>query len=351
ENTSSTTMRNQSLLIRMFQKLTFKRSIALLISFTIFGYLLYHAFQGIIEFQSIDLSVNPRLLTISVLFYLVGVLLAAKIWNSILRHLHGASSYWFDIQVFGISLLARKIPGFFWEALSRFALYERKQVKRSVLLVAIITELVLRSLAGGIAFAAAIFLDRNDIIWLQPYFRFSEPVLRLLFPVVLLVLIVLFLILLTYFYGWFVQYLQIRQGETKVKSGKPLQIIQFQHSLSWTGGYVALLLLSGSFLYFFVNAFEGIPPISFWTVFGGFGLAVALGPLSMWLPGDIGLRDGILYLALRPFLTDATAAVLVLVIRFWSTFVEIVFGGICALLFSRTATQWFPFPVKAGNTD
>jgi hypothetical protein len=331
------TMETATVLIeRIREKLTVKRSIALLLSVCIFGYLLYRAYQGIEQFQTIGLSLKPQFLLLSAIMYTAGVLLSAKIWSQLLKHLHGTSNYGFDVQVFGISILARKVPGFIWEALSRFALYERQQVKHSVLIMSIVAELMLRSLAGAVAFASAILLERSDTTWYQEYIRLPEHLTRLL-PLGILVGILLLLILQSRSHRWLVHYLHSRRQGTETYSATLLRTIAFRKALWWVVGYVGVLIFSGFYLLFFLQAFENLPSVSFWTLFGGFGLAVALGPLSMWLPGDIGVRDGVLYLALRPFLTDPIAAVLVLAIRLWNTLVEIAFGGMCALLLSRTA--------------
>ena len=338
-----------TLIDQVRNKLTVKRSIALLISVTVFGYLLYRAYQGIGQFQTMALSLDPRFLLLSALMYIPGVLLAAKIWSDILKTLHGKSDYRFDVQVFGISILARKVPGFIWEALSRFALYERRQVPYSVLIVAIVAELTLRSLAGGIAFASAGLLERNGMPWYQEYIPLSEFMIRYLVPLTLLGGIIILLGLQSRFQRWFLNFLTSRQRGQMAPGSNLLQVMTFRKTLWWVSGYVGVLILSGFHLLFFLQSFENTPSVSYWTVFGGFGLAVALGPLSMWLPGDIGVRDGILYLALRPFLTDPIAAVLVLAIRLWNTLVEMVFGGICVLFFGRTALRWMLTPVKTDD--
>lgn len=340
-----------TLIERVRAKLTIPRGIALLISVSVFGYILFHAYQGVEEFWTSGFSLDPRFLLGSALMYIAGVLLAAKIWSSMLKYLHGSSDYRFDVQVFGISLLARKVPGFVWEALSRFALYERKQVSSSVLIVAIVAELILRSLAGGIAFASAILLENTDNAWYRTYTRLPDPIVQFLLPLGILAGVVLLLMLQSRAHRWLVVYLYSRGKGKDLENNSTISLktIDFRKALRWVAGYVIVLIFSGFYLLFFLQAFEDTPSISFWTVFGGFGLAVALGPLSVWLPGDIGVRDGIIYLVLRPFLTDGIAAVLVLAIRLWSTIVEMLFGILCALMFSRTAIRWLTLPSR-GNS-
>jgi uncharacterized membrane protein YbhN (UPF0104 family) len=75
-------------------------------------------------------------------------------------------------------------------------------------------------------------------------------------------------------------------------------------------------------------------PVPFSTISGALSIAIALGPIAMWLPGDIGLKDGFLYIGLSSIIGGSLAAVVTLLWRLWGTLLELIFGGLAGIALS-----------------
>lgn len=318
------------------QKLSWKLALAGLLATGIFGFLLVRSAQGIQEFRAMELSLDATFLVLSFVCYISGVILAAKMWSLLLKHLTGSSDFAFDVQAFGVSLLARKVPGFIWEALSRLALYERRGVRRSALLTAVAAEVIFRSVAGALAFVLALLITSGQGTgWGEAYLPIPAFAYLPILTAVVLGLVIFLPRLHKNLLRWF------RRAQAEDSSPLKEPTLSAWLILKWLSGYLGVLLFSGLTLYFFIRAFGHAASVPYWTIFGAFGLAVALGPISMWLPGDIGIRDGVLYLALITALSGTTAAVLVLAIRLWVTLSELVFGAVCAGVLGKKAANQF----------
>jgi hypothetical protein len=76
--------------------------------------------------------------------------------------------------------------------------------------------------------------------------------------------------------------------------------------------------------------------ISYFSVLVAWGGAVALGPLAMWLPSDVGLKDGVMYAILSPRIGGNEAALAVLFWRIWGSVLEITFGSIGVLTLGKS---------------
>lgn len=318
---------------QLYRSLTWKHWVVLPLVVIVLGFLLVNGYQGVQQFWATGATLDLRYLLLSLLSYLVGVLFAAWIWSDILKQLHGTSDYFFDVQTVGVSLLAKKVPGFIWEAVSRLSFYERRGVQRNVLIGALVVEVTHRSVAGSIAFGVGFFTQ--GALWLRDYVDLSS----VLYWPVLLIGLTLLILLLPQLHRWLMHYLNRRTQKAGIDGLTQLPELRLHHTLRWVIGYVGVLLLSGLNLHFLMLSFQPMGSTSYWTLFSAFGLVVALGPLAMWLPGDIGVRDGLLFLAIGTSLTAPLAAALVLAMRLWSTLLELLFGGTCALTLGHTAVR------------
>jgi hypothetical protein len=129
--------------------------------------------------------------------------------------------------------------------------------------------------------------------------------------------------------------IRLTQGKSNPVAEQSSLKINFTTSLVWLLGEIGVVALAGGVGYFLVKSIELPDAIPYTSILRAFSLSVALGPLSVWLPGDIGLRDGIMFLALKPYTSAAIAALITLIYRFWLSALEISFGFIAGIAFKR----------------
>jgi hypothetical protein len=129
--------------------------------------------------------------------------------------------------------------------------------------------------------------------------------------------------------------IRMTQGKSSpIASQSPMKI-NFLTSFIWLVGEIGVVVLAGGVGYFLVKSIELPDSIPYSSILRAFSLSVALGPISVWLPGDIGLRDGIMYLALKPYTSASIAALITLIYRFWLSALEILFGFVAGVSFKR----------------
>jgi hypothetical protein len=90
------------------------------------------------------------------------------------------------------------------------------------------------------------------------------------------------------------------------------------------GGYLANAFLAGLAFFLFVGAFRPLDASQYLFTTAAFLAAGWIGILSLFAPAGLGVRDGVLLVALRVIIPDAEAAVIVLAARLWTTAGELI---------------------------
>lgn len=317
---------------------SWKWLLGLILSAGIFGYLSIKAYHGVQLIAETGLNFGPGYLLLAVLCQVLGVSLAVAVWDNILRRLGVHSGYSFNLKAFGISAVARKLPGTIWYAISRLALYEQRQYPRWSVILALAIELVSLSLAGLTAFCLGLstgFVNipviANTGLWL--------------------VIGIGVLIGLASLQPWMIRWFLERRNSPLANDDE--LSIRFGHTFLWLGGETAVVALATGVLFFLVKSIDAAAPVTFLPVFGAFGLAIALGPVAVWLPADVGLKDGFVYLALSPVLTGPLAAVVILIWRLMVTLMDVLFGLSCgaSLGYSVLRRRERPREMRRPDTD
>ncbi|MFQ3225356.1 MAG: uncharacterized membrane protein YbhN (UPF0104 family) [Lentimonas sp.] len=115
-------------------------------------------------------------------------------------------------------------------------------------------------------------------------------------------------------------YRKVRGGEFDCKLSYSFL---YQNTLFILIGWAA----QGLAFFFLSRAFFEIPFASLPFFIGGNAIAFMLGLISVFAPAGLGVKEGVLYLALTQCLPAAQVAVLVLVWRIFTTVVELVLAG------------------------
>lgn len=302
--------------------LTWKRVLSILLAVGVFSFLGFRAYQGILELSQSKVEFVPAFLIFSFLSQFLGVLLAAAIWSDILSHLDVKTPYRLDLEVFCVSALARKIPGTVWYAVSRLAIYSVEHYPKAPVIIGLAIEAIALALGGTIAFSLSLGMGMVSFPWLD------EKIFWVLTPIVILVVSVL---------GPKIIDLAIKRTknqELSVGKTSTRQINSFD-IFRWLLGEAGVAAFAGGVAYFVLRSILPESSVPYAAVLGAFSLSMAVGPIAMWLPGDIGIKDGFMYLVLITWIPSSFAAVIVLAWRIWLSILEILIGLVAGISLSR----------------
>ncbi len=288
------------------------------LALAVLGFLTIRAYEGLLQLW-LD---PPRLawgyIGLAVGFQVTGMAIAAQVWHRILAHLGIQSTYSFDFRVFVLSAIARKLPGTAWYAVGRIVLYHRAGFVRQKIVRGLFWELVALTLAGLLSFGFGLLagIDRSvsGLSWLP-----HIPLAEIAWAVSGIMALGLGLVLLGRSHRSLIPWLN-RPGTDNRPSWGIL--------LSWTVGEMIVIGCATGVVFALLKALD--PSIAnglFVPLMAAFGLSIALGPLLVWLPADLGLKDGVVYLVLSQAISPPMAALLVLVWRITVTGIELLVGG------------------------
>jgi glycosyltransferase 2 family protein len=295
------------------KKTTLVRLIGLLFAVVVFTFLGIRAVQGVRQLAETGVRFTPEYLVISFACQFVGVLLAAAVWSSILRKLGVASNYFFDLQTFCVSAIARKIPGMVWYAVGRLAIYQTISAPRALVIIALVIESVVIALGGLVTLGISI---QTGLV-ASP--GIDQRLLLIGIPLIILAASVITPVLIRK--G--VEKARERNQETKIPDFLP---VTFLDTLRWIVAEAGVVVLAAGVPFFLMKSIDSTVGVPFISMLGAISLSVAIGPFAVWLPGDIGLKDGFIYLALSPWTDSPFAALVTLVARLWLSLLEISLG-------------------------
>jgi hypothetical protein len=305
--------------------------LAFVLTVGIFGYLGAQAVVGARQLALAKITFDYRYLMLSLLCQTVGVMLAAAVWGDMLRRLGVRLGFLFDFQVFCLSAIGRKLPGTGGYAIGRVTIYERAGAPRVPILLALLIEAVVMSMAGLLAFAFSLMMG------LVQWIDVGQARYVILLGVVAAAL------LLAWLQPYAIEFVarQIR-ARTHSRGTEPLAAIprlRFSDSLRWLTGEVVVVVLGAGVGYFLMRSINFSMQVPFSVILGPWGLAVGLGLAAMWLPTDIGFKDGFVYFAISQVANAPFAAVVALAWRFWVSILEIAFGLVSIAALGRRAVR------------
>jgi GT2 family glycosyltransferase len=323
----ATGQRKLNLAIRKKFRFTL-RIFGLIILITIFTFLIIRALRGIKVIVESGITFHPEFLALSFLCQFIGVLLAALVWSDILRELGIKSDYFFDLQAFCVSALTRKIPGFVVYAVSRILIYEFKKASKIRVTIGMLVELAMTSLGGMVCLAFVVGFSLLPGNWTRQGWIIG-------------IFILLIALLACFLSPYLIRYLlRFSPSGSDLEQSSFNQPVKFYDTLRWIFGESLVILLATGVVFFALKAIEVNAYVPFIPILGAISLTVSIGPFVVWLPGDIGLRDGLMYLAIKPSLGPSVAALATLVARIWISLLEIIFGLVASIFLSRNVNIW-----------
>ncbi len=255
------------------------------------------------------------LLILSFVLQMVALSWLVKVWQGVLRHTGSSVSYLKLFKVWFFSNLGRYLPGKVWQFLGMVYMLEKRGVpKKNTFSTAVLAQSF--SVLSGLLIAF-IFLGIN----LYSQFLHQNPGL-----LIVVALFVLFVLIVVFYPNLLGKILNLGLGFLK-KEKISLDITSsdiIMHVLAYS---VSWLLFGLAFLMFVKSmsqaSFEMYPSLT-----GAFAFSVNIGFLALFVPGGIGVREGILVLLLSslfPVLFPLPVATLIsFLARLWVTLAELL---------------------------
>ncbi|MDH4223885.1 MAG: flippase-like domain-containing protein, partial [candidate division Zixibacteria bacterium] len=240
-----------------------------------------------------------------------------RIWLLLLNKLGSNLSFWKMFKIWFLSNLGKYLPGKVWAVVGTIYLLEKEGVpKRKGLTTAIIGQ--------ALSVLSALFLS----FILLGYSLYEEIFSKnpIIFGVVIFFSIAVFV---------FITYpklleMVINLGLSLVKKERISLELKTREILSFLIYYILSWLLFGLAFLFFVKS---ITPVS-WDLYlnltGSFAFSLTIGFLAIFVPGGLGVREGILVILLSLYFPLPVATLLAIFSRLWISVVEIA-GALVSL--------------------
>lgn len=279
--------------------------IVILIFFFI-GRAIYLNWHLVLELKG-DLKYPPLLLS---LFLGAGAItISGLTWTSIIRQLHGEISARRILRIFAHSIFGRYIPGLVWETVSRTNLASREGIKPATVVAATVYELLYSSLSAGIIILVS----------------FMSPSYRQLVPIWLVSLVITGLVLASIF------------SRHLLKIGFQKLRVTFEPRNMWPFGPIAMYILFFSayglgFAFFSASIAGGLDNLIYFIA--AYSFSIFMGTFNI-TPAGLGIREGILTVALGAVLPLPVAALISVLARIWTMVSELIFY-LPTLFFTRS---------------
>lgn len=276
------------------------------------SYILYRLYQDWGQIRSLEWpQPDIALLTLTALIQLFGALLLVYSWNYVLHQFGYQVPFRRHFRVYMISNLARKIPGFGWNIVSRVYMYRRDGGDYMQVTVTSLAETAIFGVAAAIVALLALLLPGSRADFLH--------------PAILVGVVIGFIALIpSPLFRRFLNWLNKDQSLDNR--------LRWPHLLTWTGLNIVVTLLGGITLYLFCRAFDLIGPADYALMIQCWALTVVVGALLFWLPASTGVSNSITIVILATLMPMPQALLLLIFWRIWVTLTELAWGGIGFLL-------------------
>lgn len=290
---------------------------------TIIKYLLVGAiffFIGKYIYQNIgtlgDFNFHFNILRLSISFLLIiGSLFGqACVWHYITFTDKSAIPFAESLTSWAYSIFGKYIPGKVFGYAMLIYMYSKKGIAKERIAFCALFEIIAPLIAASFIFLISLFFI--DI-----------PIFRKYQYLVIVLLLVLFILIHPHILGFLLNRILPLFKRERIKMN-----IGYFHILIIVFFYIVIALIAGLAFYFFISSFINISFGYYFFLTGTFALSGIIGFLAFFAPAGLGVREGVITLALSEILPPSVAGVISLSSRIWITIGEILFLLIIVLL-------------------
>lgn len=291
-----------------------RRVLGYAIAALIFGFIAYSLFKS---WRQIDLSsftLDARYLFASLVPHALGMALAALGWGLIVQRLDSGSSLRKSAKIYYLTNVPKNLPGTVWYMVGRVYLHEKEGLNKTAASVALVLEMVLILLASALVYMACLMLQPGSgvVDWRYILVLLAGGAV-LLHPGV---------------FGRVVSWVLVKLNQPDAANVS----LRFRDIGLWLVLYVVVIAIGGVALFLLANAVYPVAMGAFALITRAWAISVILSSLVFWLPGHLGIRDGILVMALSSFLPMPAGVVIALLWRVWMALDEMLWAAIATRL-------------------
>lgn len=270
---------------------------------------------------------NPWLLILSLLVLGGTIFFMIVLWRWLLARLGGKIPLSVAFRIFSISSLGRYLPGKVWQVAGMVYLGRKEGVRAEAGVWAALLAQVLAVLSGFLVTLAALFVEQKRM--LAPLLdRLGVESISLWWFILPLVVILALL------HPRILE--QITNLLLRLLKREPIRFeLSYPGLLGFFLLYLVSWLLYGTAFYLFLASVNPLPLSDWVVVTGGFTAAYIVGLLAIFVPGGLGVREGLLALFLAGLVGSGVAVALSFGQRLWFTAVELTFVAISVIFLRR----------------
>jgi len=287
-----------------------KSVIKVLIVLVIFYFLGKNLYQNWWQIDFKQLHFNVPLLIVSILFLFIYFLLFVFGWKLILKRLGVSLSFLKALKIIFYSQLGKYLPGKIWVFVGRIYFCQQLGIPTSKTFLSIVLELAVAIISGTLIFLVALSIFPGTQIHINPFFLMIVVVILfiIIHPKVLTRIINIFLHL-------------VKKGSIKID-------LNFSQICGIIMYYCIVWLSFGIAFYFLINSTTFIALSKIPLLAGSFSISATIGAMALFVPGGLGVREGVLALLLNNFFPISLAILLSILSRIWISFGEFILIGI-----------------------
>src|SRR6266702_5678 len=297
-----------------------KRVLQIGLPVIILALFVYQVKKNWADLTAYTFQLNPWLLTLAFLGFMLQELSYGLIWRAVLERLGTHLGLRTCLRVYLASEFVRYIPGNVWHVLTRILWIGKYGVSRPVAFASMTIELITKLAAGVLVFALSLLFWQD--IGALAALKENGLVVGLGVGTILALFIVLYPPVLNGLLNLALRLLKRDPISLSVRYSDILLV-----TLAWCGSWIA----AGSAFYVLLLALWANTPLIAWPVcIGIYALAWDIGFVSFITPSGLGFREGAIVglFALALPLPAGLATIIALLSRFVSTMAELVCVGI-----------------------
>ncbi|HVP35807.1 MAG TPA: lysylphosphatidylglycerol synthase domain-containing protein [Terriglobales bacterium] len=293
------------------------RTVQVVILLVIFYFLGKSLFTNWAKVRTYHWELNYPLLIISFFLFALVYLFLIKIWLSLLGKVGSHLGFWKMFKIWFQSNIGKYLPGKIWTVVGMIILLEKEGVsKRKGLTTSIIGQalsvlsaFVLSFILLGYTLYEKIF-SKNLVIFF----------LAILFSIVVLVIVA---------YPKLLE-ISINLGLSLVKKERINLELKSRDLLLYLVYYIFSWFLFGLAFMVFIQSITQVNWNLYLTLTGAFAFSLTIGFLAVFVPGGLGVREGILVLLLSLYFPLPVATLISIFSRLYISIVEL--GGFLVAL-------------------
>jgi uncharacterized membrane protein YbhN (UPF0104 family) len=276
-------------------------ALALILSISILGYLVYSQWDTIKNYQW---NINWILLIPIMLLYTINLFLVSHVWTLILNKLGIKGNTLAHFRNYCISNLMKRLPGTIWYVAWRAQFYKSEHgVSPKIISLASGIELAVFSIATAIT---AILFSLQMIILNSA--RFWG-----LIGIIIVCLIFFIPAVQKRLFSW---------------AGEVNSTIDSKSIIKWTIEYIVTRIIGGSMLFFVAKLFYPFEGFELITIIGIHSLVAALSLVVFFLPTNLGFTEVGISLLLSTFIPSSIAVLIVIANRLLVLFLDLLWGAL-----------------------